>query len=119
MSLHEPARWIVTYDIAHPRRGQRMLKLLKKHGVPLQYSVFIVDASATAMHALMHEIRRLIRPSDDDVRAYRLPMGIEHYSLGGTRLPDGTLVGWDIGDAGPADTKNCAAKKTKQTGQGG
>jgi len=93
MSLHESADWIVTYDISDGRRGARVLRLMKAHGLPLQYSVFLVHASSAAMHALMSDIKRLIKPANDDVRAYRVPAGAECHQLGGTRLPDGVLVG--------------------------
>jgi len=107
MSLHEPAHWVVTYDIADARRGGRVLELMKKHGLPLQYSVFLVHASGSAMHALMHDLRRLIKPAADDVRAYRVPVGAECHQLGGTMLPDGTVVGY-----GALDTVLATSRQT-------
>lgn len=41
MSQQTPARWLVTYDIVQPRNLGRVFRLLKKNGVPVQYSVFL------------------------------------------------------------------------------
>lgn len=49
MSQHASAQWLVTYDIADPKRLGRLFRYLKKQGVPVQYSVFLVDASAAKM----------------------------------------------------------------------
>jgi CRISPR-associated protein Cas2 len=93
MSLHDPARWIVTYDIADPRRGVRVLRFMKAHGVPLQYSVFIVEASPARMHGLMLELEALIAPAVDDVRAYRWTVQADSHALGKPLLPEGVLIG--------------------------
>ena len=92
MSLHYPARWIVTYDIADSRRGVRVQRFMKAHGVPLQYSVFIVEASPARMQALMRELEALIAPAADDVRAYRWTTQAESHALGKPMLPDGVLI---------------------------
>lgn len=91
MSLHETVRWIITYDIADPRRGGRLLRLLKKEGVPLQHSVFLVSASAAQLHKLMADIALLINPRQDDVRAYRWGVDAEAHQLGSSLLPDNVL----------------------------
>ena len=46
MSQNQTLPWLVTYDIADPRRLAQVFKRLKKEGIPVQYSVFAVDASA-------------------------------------------------------------------------
>ena len=92
MSLTQSASWLVTYDIAEKRRLARVFKRLKKAGVPVQYSVFAVDANVMQMKMLMAELAGLIHAKEDDVRAYRLP---EHYwraTLGTAILPEGILL---------------------------
>jgi CRISPR-associated protein Cas2 len=88
MSLHQTAQWLVTYDIANPRRLARVFKHLKKEGVPMQYSVFAVDASNAKMGALMVHLGTLIDLREDDVRAYRLPDSGWRATLGATMLPE-------------------------------
>lgn len=93
MSLNSPARWLVTYDIADPRRLARVFKYLKKQGVPIQYSVFLVEASATKMMTVIADLARLIHPDADDIRSYRLPENTWSITLGKSILPENTLPG--------------------------
>jgi len=88
MSQHAPARWLVTYDISAKRNWARVFKLLKKEGTPIQYSVFLVPASAAKMASLMAEIAALINPKTDDVRAYRLSEQGWKVSLGNAMIPE-------------------------------
>ncbi|MDP3616430.1 MAG: CRISPR-associated endonuclease Cas2 [Rhodoferax sp.] len=93
MSLHANASWLVTYDIADPRRLARLFKYLKKQGVPVQYSVFLVEASAAKMGNLIVQMAKMVDKEADDVRAYRLPERTWKVSLGGSILPDGIMPG--------------------------
>ena len=85
MSQHQTVPWLVTYDIADPRRLAQVFKRLKNEGIPVQYSVFAVDASATKMGTLM---AALIDGKADDVRAYRLPEDGWRATLGEAMLPE-------------------------------
>jgi len=106
MSIHEPVQWLVTYDIASQRRGARVLKLMKNHGIPLQYSVFLVRATGAAMHALMRELREIVHPRADDVRAYRLPVDLECHRIGDGSLPEGILIDLSFSTPSPAHAKS-------------
>jgi CRISPR-associated protein Cas2 len=91
MSQHASARWIVTYDIADPKRLTRLFKFLKKQGVPLQYSVFLVEASAVKMSSLVLQMKAMVDGQADDVRAYRLPENLWQVTLGASILPEDIL----------------------------
>jgi CRISPR-associated protein Cas2 len=93
MSQHASARWLVTYDIADPKRLTRLFKFLKKQGVPLQYSVFLVEASAVKMSSLVLQMKAMVDGKADDVRAYRLPENLWQVTLGASILPDDILPG--------------------------
>lgn len=93
MSLNAMARWIVTYDISDACRLVRVHRHLRRHGVPLQYSVFVVETSAAGMKRLLAEVRELIAWSHDDVRAYRWPAEPELHRFGCELLAPGVLVG--------------------------
>ena len=41
MSYTERRNWLVAYDIASPRRLARVHRYLKRHAIPVQYSVFV------------------------------------------------------------------------------
>lgn len=92
MPQHAPARWIVAYDIAHRRRWAPIYKLLKKHGIPLQYSVFVVEASAVQINSLMEQLKKLINPRQDDIRAYRMQESAVLHTLGAVILPEGVWL---------------------------
>ena len=96
MSQHASARWLVTYDIADPKRLGRLFKFLKKQGVPVQYSVFLVEASAAKMGALIVQMATLVDADADDVRAYRLPENLWKVTLGEGILPEGILPGGEF-----------------------
>ena len=66
MSQNQTVPWLVTYDIANPRRLARVFKRLKKEGIPMQYSVFAVDTSAQKMGVLMAALATLIDGKADD-----------------------------------------------------
>ena len=91
MSQFDSAQWLVCYDIRDPKRLGRVFRLLKKNGVPVQYSVFLVDASAAKMRRLLVDIGLLIDPRADDIRAYGLPTRPQYDTIGTSMLPLNTL----------------------------
>jgi len=93
MSQNASARYLVTYDIADPRRLGRVSRFLKKQGVPVQYSVFILESNAIKINELMVKIANMIHPDEDDVRAYRLPDNGWHVTMGANILPDDIMPG--------------------------
>ena len=92
MSQNQSLPWLVTYDIAERRRLAQVFKMLKKAGVPVQYSVFSVGASAVTMGQLMVKITQIIHAKEDDVRAYRLPLHGWRAELGESMIPEGTWL---------------------------
>lgn len=93
MSQHQSARYLLTYDIANPRRLSRLFRYLKKQGLPVQYSVFMVEASSARIGSMMVQIAKMIHPDADDVRAYRLPENGWQITLGASILPEDILPG--------------------------
>ncbi|MFN9707684.1 MAG: CRISPR-associated endonuclease Cas2 [Burkholderiales bacterium] len=92
MSLHEITGWIVCYDIKDSKRLQRVHRQMIKWGVPLQYSVFLVQASSAQLHRLMLTLEGQIDTSADDVRAYRIPVQAECHIIGPSILPEDILI---------------------------
>jgi CRISPR-associated protein Cas2 len=45
-------RYLVAYDISHPRRLRRVHRIAKDHGEPLQYSVFVCNLTPTELISL-------------------------------------------------------------------
>jgi CRISPR-associated protein Cas2 len=92
MGLTTAVDWIVCYDMTDRRRLARIFKLLKGHGIPLQYSVFLVHASALEMEDLEEKICNLINRQEDDVRTYRIPQFNQKVVLGHSMVPQGLLI---------------------------
>lgn len=93
MSQFDSGQWLVCYDIRDPHRLGRVFRHLKKQGVPVQYSVFWVEASAQKIRRLLQELALLIDAGADDVRAYGLPACPQYDTIGQSMLPLGVLPG--------------------------
>ena len=63
---------LISYDVVHDRRRQRLAKLLAGHGQRVQYSVFECELTSLQLTRLMREIGQIISPQCDSVRIYRL-----------------------------------------------
>ena len=84
--------WLLCYDIANPRRLQRVHRVARRHATPLQYSVFHTIATRGEVRAMIHEIEEFIDPGQDDVRAYPLLTTAQPVTLGRSRLASGVML---------------------------
>ena len=82
MSAGEHKRWIVAYDIAHPKRLGRVYRYLSKHAIAAQYSVFIVEGTEVRLREILCAVRERIDLNHDDVRAYHVPQNAQVWTLG-------------------------------------
>jgi len=96
VGLSTRLNWLVCYDIADHRRLVRVFKLLKKHGIPIQYSVFLVKASAEELSHLEQQVMRLINPAADDVRTYRIADAQPCVEIGRPLLAEDIVIGWGL-----------------------
>lgn len=92
MAVNARRLWLITYDIAHPKRLVRLHRFLLKQATPVQYSVFCFEGSAAAMGQLMAAIETRIHPQADDVRGYLLPEPLQLVTLGRGALPAGVQL---------------------------
>ena len=60
-------RYIVTYDIADPKRLRMVFKKMKGAGDHLQFSVFRCDLTDRQRETLQLDLVDLIKPSEDQV----------------------------------------------------
>lgn len=87
-----PQQWLVAYDIAHPRRGGAVYRLMKKHAIPLQHSLYLVQGSREKLQTLLKALQDRIDPRADDVRVYPCTARAEMHLLGPSLLPEGVLL---------------------------
>lgn len=66
------AHFIVTYDIACPKRLRKVAKFMEQVGIRLQYSVFYVQGGQDDIAHVIDTLS-VLTGKDDDVRIYRAP----------------------------------------------
>ena len=81
--------FVIGYDIANPRRLQRVYREMCKHAAPLEYSVFLLVGSAEDKDRCLLAMRTLINPAEDDIRCYPLPIRRFQARIGRAGLPLG------------------------------
>ena len=81
--------FIIGYDIASPRRLQRVHRAMCAHATPLEYSVFLLVGEAHAKDRCLAAMAALIEDAEDDVRCYPLPQRGFQGRVGRASLPDG------------------------------
>jgi CRISPR-associated protein Cas2 len=63
---------VVSYDVVNDRRRTRLAHALKDFGERVQYSVFECLLDAEALETLRRRAEKLIDPTEDSLRIYRL-----------------------------------------------
>jgi len=67
MARHNERLYIVTYDIADPKRWRQIFKVMEAYGDWLQLSVFQCRLTARRRAALAMRLDREIKPSEDHI----------------------------------------------------
>ncbi len=65
--------YLIAYDIAEPKRLGSVARCLCKVASRVQYSVFVAQLSQSQLLLLLSELKEIIDPDQDDIRAYPLP----------------------------------------------
>ena len=65
--------YLIAYDIAEPKRLGSVARYLCKVAYRVQYSVFVAQLSQSQLLLLLSELKEIIDPEQDDIRAYPLP----------------------------------------------
>ena len=81
MSLYR-VKYLLCYDIKHPRRLKQIHRLVRDWGLPVQFSVFEIELMPSQLEKLLTELTELIDVSEDKVMLYRLSPNQERIGLG-------------------------------------
>ncbi|RMH61170.1 MAG: CRISPR-associated endonuclease Cas2 [Zetaproteobacteria bacterium] len=92
MPLNAVRPYLICYDIADPRRLQRLHKLVSREAVMVQYSVYYAELNANARDRLVTQLRAMCNPNLDDIRLYPLPQRTRVVLYGAHGIED-TLPG--------------------------
>jgi len=89
-------RYLLAYDIADDARLRRVAAIAERHGVRVQYSVFIVRLTPSEIGRMVEELTKAIHPKQDDIRLYPLPRRPMWELYGAGLWPEGVSVsgGW-------------------------
>lgn len=70
-------RYLIAYDICHPRRLRRVSKLLARHALRCQKSVYLLTEKGTPLTQLLALVSPLLDMEEDLLQAWALahPMG--------------------------------------------
>lgn len=82
-------QWLIGYDIADPKRLQKVHRMLKNHATPIEYSVFLFVGTDREHRKCVDELATLIAPETDDLRSYPLPARGYQERFGRATLPVG------------------------------
>lgn len=65
--MAERLRYLLAYDVRHPRRLRRVHKVAKAFGEPLQYSVFVCDLTRAELFALKARLLDEMNSGEDSI----------------------------------------------------
>jgi CRISPR-associated protein Cas2 len=99
MPAHQVKLHLLAYDIADRKRLEKVHRTVRRVGIPLQYSVFLVPGTQALLDSLLAELGDIIVTSEDDIRVYTLPTRVQVSRLGRQGMTDGILL---VGN-GPID----------------
>ena len=83
---------LLCYDIRDKKRLQKVHRLVCKHGVPLQYSVFYMEKTNAGIGWLLGELEGIIDSRVDDIRVYTISRFDDIQQIGAGILPDGIQI---------------------------
>ena len=74
MAINQRRYYLISYDISmSARRLIKVHRYMVQRGVPMQYSLFMVEATTPMLMRLKRELAQIIKASLDDIRIYPLP----------------------------------------------
>jgi CRISPR-associated protein Cas2 len=65
--MNRPARFLVSYDISHPKRLRRVAKTMEGFGVRLQFSVFECVFDALRLELCKAALQKVVNHEEDQV----------------------------------------------------
>ena len=80
---------LLCYDIRDKKRLVKVHRLVKRHGLALQYSVFYLEMTNAEVGRLLGKLEELIDERVDDVRVYAISRFEDIQMLGESLLPEG------------------------------
>jgi CRISPR-associated protein Cas2 len=83
---------LLCYDIRDKKRLVRVHRCVKKHGLPLQYSVFYLEMNNAQISSLLRDLDNIIDSRVDDVRVYTISRFNDIQMVGASLMPEGIQI---------------------------
>ncbi|MDR3214561.1 MAG: CRISPR-associated endonuclease Cas2 [Azoarcus sp.] len=81
--------WVIGYDVADPKRLNRVHRVMLNRATPIEYSIFLYCGTENGLDECLQSVSALIDPRADDVRCYPLPQRGFQERIGRATLPAG------------------------------
>lgn len=91
--MRHKTKYLICYDIANPKRLQKVHRTICKHAFMVQYSVYLADMTKVQCDALLIELASIIHKREDDIRFYPLPSKLKATQLGICCVSDDLWLG--------------------------
>ncbi len=78
----ESVRWILAHDIREPKRLNKVWRYLRKEGVRLQYSIYLISGTRKKIQEIIDHLDKLIDERADDIRVYPIGENTRFWGLG-------------------------------------
>ena len=85
-------RFLIAYDIAHPRRLRLTCKVMEGYGDRLQYSVFLCDLSDAEFAQWERDIRLVIDLGEDSIVVIDIGTPLSFIEPATTREPSAAVA---------------------------
>lgn len=66
MPINKKVPWLLCYDIADPKRLQRVHRIISKNSTTFQYSVYFTHGTRREILQIIEQTEPLIDPGKDD-----------------------------------------------------
>jgi CRISPR-associated protein Cas2 len=91
-------RWLLAHDIADPKRLKKVWRVMRKEGLPLQYSLYLLQGDRQRVQRLLEQLAPIIDNKRDDLRVYPLGENTRLWGLGTQFNEGGNAMTDDIID---------------------
>lgn len=88
----EESKWLLTYDIADPKRLRKIASISAEYGIRLQQSVYWLDLPREDSRELIQRLEGSMNPQKDDVLLYHLPVGTQVQQQANGCAPTGVMI---------------------------
>jgi Uncharacterized protein predicted to be involved in DNA repair len=96
MAINQKRNWLIGYDIACPRRLNKIHRRLSKDALPVQYSLFLYNGDRRETRKLLDELALIMNAKEDDLRAYPIPNNAEINHIGQSGILDRIILTDDV-----------------------